>query len=216
MSTSQFDTSPNVLFSINKVEKSKENKDSAQTTASDMDADARILAKMGYKQELYRGFNAFMSFSFNFTAVAVISSSSLLFSYGLTTGGPAVMIWGWIIASVFTILTGLSMAEICSSYPSAGSVYHWAGMLASERGARVASYICGWFNFIGNAAGDASYAYGFSQVIAAAVALGSNGQVNFSLGALSGLAIGISFVWTLKNTARVDHQGWFNNFSAIY
>jgi amino acid transporter len=71
-----------------------------------------------------------MSFSFCFTAVAVISSSSLLFSYGLVTGGPAVMIWGWIIASVFTILVGLSMAEICSSYPSAGSVYHWAGMLA--------------------------------------------------------------------------------------
>jgi amino acid transporter len=117
---------------------------------------------MGYKQELYRGFNAFMSFSFCFTAVAVISSSSLLFDYGLNNGGPAIMIWGWIIASVFTMFVGLSMAEICSSYPSAGSVYHWAGMLASDESGPAASYICGWFNFLGNAAGDASYAYGFA------------------------------------------------------
>ena len=72
------------------------------------------------------------------------------------------MIWGWIIASVFTMFVGLSMAEICSSYPSAGSVYHWAGMLGSEKGGPIASYICGWFNFIGNAAGDASFAFGFA------------------------------------------------------
>ena len=54
------------------------------------------------------------------------------------------------------------MAEICSAYPSAGSVYHWAGMLATPKWAPFASYICGWFNFLGNAAGDASFAFGFA------------------------------------------------------
>jgi len=72
------------------------------------------------------------------------------------------MMWGWIIGSFFSILVGLSMAEICSSYPSAGSVYHWAGMLANEKWAPFSSYICGWFNFMGNAAGDASFAFGFA------------------------------------------------------
>jgi len=103
-----------------------------------------------------------MNFSFCFTAVAVISCISVLFDYGLATGGPVVMIWGWIIGSTFTIIVGFSMAEICSSYPSAGSVYHWAGMLAPKEWAPIASYICGWFNFIGNAASDASFAYGFA------------------------------------------------------
>jgi amino acid transporter len=116
---------------------------------------------MGYKQELYRGFNSFMNFSFCFTAVAVISSCSLLFSYGLSTGGPVVMIWGWIIGSAFTIMVGMSMGEICSSYPSAGSVYHWSGMLATPKWAPFASYITGWLNFLGNAAGDAGFAFGF-------------------------------------------------------
>lgn len=103
-----------------------------------------------------------MAFSFCFTAVAVISSQSLLFDYGLITGGPVLMVWGWIIASIFTIFVGLAMGEICSSYPSAGSVYHWAGMLATEKTAPFMSYIGGWFNFLGNAAGDASFAYGFA------------------------------------------------------
>ena len=85
------------------------------------------------------------------------------------------MVWGWIISSFFTIMIGLNMAEICSSYPSAGSVYHWAGMLAPPEWAPAASYLCGWFNFLGNAAGDSSYAYGFAQIVAAADALASNG-----------------------------------------
>jgi amino acid transporter len=48
----------------------------------------------------------------------------------MNTGGPVVIVWSWIVGSILNILCGLSMAEICSSYPSAGSVYHWAGILA--------------------------------------------------------------------------------------
>jgi len=72
------------------------------------------------------------------------------------------MVWGWLIGSFFTVMVGLSMGEICSSYPSAGSVYHWAGMLASEKWAPFASFMCGWFNFLGNSAGDAAFAFGFA------------------------------------------------------
>lgn len=139
--------------------------------------DDRILREMGYKQDLYRGFNAFMSFSFCFTAVAVITCTSVLFGYGLTTGGPVVIIWGWLIGAFFTLITGFVMGEICSSYPSAGSVYHWAGMLSSDEWAPSASYLAGWFNFLGNAAGDAGFAYGFAQVVSAAVYIGTDGEV---------------------------------------
>ncbi len=89
------------------------------------DSDVRLLKQMGYSQELYRGFSPLMSFAFCFTAVNVFTSLSLGFTYTLTTGGAGVAIWSWIIGSIFTILIGLSLAEICSVYPSAGSVYHW-------------------------------------------------------------------------------------------
>jgi amino acid transporter len=115
-----------------------------------------------YKQELLLGLNGIMNFSFCFTAVNVVSSFVILYSYGLNNGGPASIIWWWIIGSFFTIIVGLSMAEICSSYPSAGSVYHWAGMLSTPKWAPLASYSTGWLNYIGNAAADASFASGFA------------------------------------------------------
>ncbi len=92
----------------------------------DEDQDILLLTKMGYKQELYRGFSAFMSFSFCFTAVAVISSITGLFTTAMATGGPAVIMWSWIIGSVLTIIVTLSLAEICSTYPSAGRYYSYS------------------------------------------------------------------------------------------
>jgi amino acid transporter len=89
------------------------------------DSDVRLLREMGYTQELYRGFSPLMSFAFCFTTVNILTSISLGFTFTLTTGGSGVAILSWIIGSVFTILIGLSLAEICSVYPSAGSVYHW-------------------------------------------------------------------------------------------
>jgi amino acid transporter len=98
-----------------KIERSNEEEDS----------DVRLLREMGYTQELYRGFSPLMSFAFCFTAVNVLASITLGFTYTLNTGGSGVAIWSWLIGSVFTILVGCSLAEICSVYPSAGSVYHW-------------------------------------------------------------------------------------------
>ena len=204
------------FFMSNYKESGEKRESNSETTRTYMDEDDKLLAKMGYKQELYRGFSAFMSFSFCFTAVAVISGCSILFPYGMMTGGPVVMVWGWVIGSLFSIIVGLSLAEICSSYPSAGSVYHWAGMLATPEWAPFASYLCGWFNFIGNAASDASFAYGFGQILSAAVTIGSQGSVRWPVGANVGFAIGVSLLWAGKNVMRVDHQGWFNNASAIY
>ena len=57
-------------------------------------------------------------------------------------------VWGWIIVSAFTVIVGCAMGEVCSTYPSAGSVYHWTGQLAPEKWAPLISYICGWFNFL--------------------------------------------------------------------
>lgn len=50
---------------------------------SDDQDDAQVLDEMGYKQDLFRGVTGwFMNFSFTFTAVSIISSYSILFSYG--------------------------------------------------------------------------------------------------------------------------------------
>ena len=75
-----------------------------------------------------------------------------------------VIVWSWIIGSLLSIVIALSMAEICSTYPSAGSVYTWAGNLASKEYGPFAAYVTGWFNFLGNAAGDAFYGFTFAGI----------------------------------------------------
>ena len=130
---------------------------SVQQRAEEELNDATFLRQVGYPQTLYRGFSSFMSFAFGFNVVSVLISITIGFAYSMKTGGSGVAIWSWIIGSIFTILIGLSLAEMSSVYPSAGSVYHWSGKLVPPRYAPIASFICGWFNFVGNAAGKNTF-----------------------------------------------------------
>ncbi|CAF2708879.1 unnamed protein product [Rotaria sp. Silwood2] len=168
--------------------------------------------EMGYKQELYRGFSPLMSFAFCFTSVNVLTSMSISFTYALHTGGSAVAVWSWLIGSIFTNLVGLSLAEICSVYPSAGSVYYWAGQLVPIQYAPLSSFICGWFNFVGNVAANAAFSSGFATIVNAALIL--DGKDSLSTGAEVGISIGITILWAIQNTFRIDQQGWLNNVAA--
>jgi len=116
-----------------------------------------------------------MSFTMVFTSVRVFCSNAIFFDYGINTGGPVMLTWGWVVGSLFTLMIAISLAEITSTYPVSGSTYHWAGIMAKREHAGITSFICGWFSLLGNAACDASYAYGFAQIIAAIVQLSSDG-----------------------------------------
>lgn len=112
--------------------------------------DEIILAEQGYKQELKRDWSVLHNFGVSFSIISVITGITTLFSYGLNTGGPAVMSIGWLVVSLFTTSVGLGMAEITSAHPTSGGPYFWAAMLApDEKSAAFFSWITGWFNFVG-------------------------------------------------------------------
>lgn len=124
--------------------------------------------------------------------------------------------WGWIVGSTFTIMIACSLAEITSTYPVSGSTYHWAGILSKREYAGLSSFVCGWFSFLGNTACDASYAYGFAQIVAAIVTMATEGSVEVNNQHRVAIAIGCMFSFAIKNIAKMDAQGWFNNASAIF
>ena len=97
---------------------------SASTEENESDDNAPM-ADVGYKQELVRGMDGFMSFAIGFTEVNTIVSVTSVLTYGLVTGGPVTMVWGWIITFAMTMGIAYNFAEICSVFPCAGSVYHW-------------------------------------------------------------------------------------------
>ncbi|KAF9267048.1 APC amino acid permease [Marasmius fiardii PR-910] len=114
--------------------------------------DEQDLARMGYKQELKRDLGLLQNFGVSFSIISVITGIPSLFAFGLNTGGPAVMVWGWIIVSTFTMSVGLAMAEICSAHPTSGGPYFWAAMLSNPEDAALTSWITGWFNLLGQVA----------------------------------------------------------------
>ena len=42
--------------------------------------------------------------------------------------------------------------EVCSAHPTSGGPYFWAAMLSTPKRAPFASWICGWFNLLGQVA----------------------------------------------------------------
>src|SRR6202453_994955 len=104
------------------------------TAAQEMTADERRLHELGYAQELRRRMSGFSNFAVSFTIISILSGCLTTYYFGMEEGGPAIIVWGWPIVGIFTLLVGLSMAEVCSSFPTAGGLYYWGGKLPPRTG----------------------------------------------------------------------------------
>ncbi|KAB2624228.1 amino-acid permease BAT1-like protein [Pyrus ussuriensis x Pyrus communis] len=101
------------------------------------------LHELGYKQELKRDLSLLSNFAFSFSIISVLTGVTTLYNTGLRYGGPVSFVYGWFITGVFTIFVGLSMGEICSSYPTSGGLYYWSAKLAGPKWAPFASWLTG-------------------------------------------------------------------------
>jgi amino acid permease (GABA permease) len=133
--------------------------DTTEPPAAPVDEDDARLHQLGYAQELKRSLSGFSNFAVSFTIISILSGCLTLYGYGLSTGGPVAMIWGWPLVGVFVVLVALGMAEVCSSYPTAGGLYYWAAKLAPSHGPAW-SWFTGWFNLIGQVAVTAGIDFG--------------------------------------------------------
>jgi amino acid permease (GABA permease) len=124
-----------------------------------MTEDEQRLHEMGYAQELRRRMSGFSNFAVSFTIISILSGCLTLYGYGMNVGGPVVMTWGWPFVGVMTLFVGLAMAEVCSSFPTAGGLYYWSAKLARKNGPAW-SWFTGWFNFLGQVAVTAGIDFG--------------------------------------------------------
>lgn len=136
----------------------------SETTTISGDADTDRLHELGYAQELRRGMGWFSNFAVSFTIISILTGGITTFYLPLLAGGPRAVTFSWIIVGAFTLLVGLSMAEICSAYPTAGGLYYWSAKLA-KRNAPAWSWFTGWFNFVGQVAITASIDFGLATTI---------------------------------------------------
>jgi amino acid permease (GABA permease) len=123
--------------------------------------DEQQLHEMGYAQELLRKMSGFSNFAVSFTIISILSGCLTLYLFGMNTGGPVVMIWGWLLVGVMVTLVGLAMAEIASVYPTAGGLYYWSAKLGGKSGAAW-SWFTGWFNLLGQVGVTAGIDFGLA------------------------------------------------------
>ncbi|GJN16763.1 hypothetical protein PR202_gb03784 [Eleusine coracana subsp. coracana] len=140
-----------------------------------VDPDQARLQQLGYKQELKRGLSVVSNFAFSFSLISVLTGVTTTYNTGLRYGGPASMTLGWLVVAAFNGCVALSMAEICSAYPTSGGLYYWSAKLAGKGRAPFASWITGWFNIVAQWTGTASVNFSLAQLIQVMIVLGTGG-----------------------------------------
>jgi amino acid transporter len=110
----------------------------------------RTLEDLGYTPELSRNRSVWQVTFMCFILSSVPYGLSTTLFYPLAGGGPANVIWGWVVVSCMIFCVALSLAEITSVFPTAGGVYYQTFVLSPVWCRRVASWICGWSYVAGN------------------------------------------------------------------
>ncbi|KAI7215602.1 putative GABA permease [Hortaea werneckii] len=129
------------------------------------------LAQMGYKAELPRSLSMLSVLGLSFAIMAVPYGLSTTLYISLTDGQAVTVIWGWVFVSLISLSISASLAEICAVYPTAGGVYYWSAMMATKDWAKIASWITGWFNLVGNWTVTLSINFGGAQLILSAISI---------------------------------------------
>ncbi len=128
------------------------------TSGHHLTEDEKLLHRLGYAQELFRAMGAFRNFAISFTIISILAGCLTSYYLAFQWGGPVAVEWGWIIVGVFTTFVALSMAEIASTYPTAGGLYYWSSRLGSAAW----GWFTGWFNLLGLVGIIGAVAYGLA------------------------------------------------------
>ncbi|KAI0112208.1 amino acid transporter [Nemania sp. FL0031] len=107
-------------------------------------SDDSLLRRLGKRPILNR--------SFGFMSILGLSCSALCTWEGilvsslpsLLTGGPAAVIWGFLVNWIGVGSVYLVIAELASAAPTSGGQYHWVALMAPRSCSNFFAYLSGW------------------------------------------------------------------------
>ncbi|MFE7116049.1 amino acid permease [Streptomyces sp. NPDC057654] len=170
--------------------------------------DERLLRELGIKQTLHRRMNTSGSTYAGVGTISIMSGTLLLFGFGLNSGGPSVVLWGWLAIGPLVLCLAAALAEIASRFPSSGGLYLMAKNLGGDRW----GWYTGWLNLLGLLAGIAAQDYGIGTFAAA----WANWQWGITLSprALMALCGVILLLHALMNLFSANLMNTLNSVSA--
>jgi amino acid transporter len=173
--------------------------------------DTQRLHEMGYAQELKRGMGAFSNFAVSFTIISILSGCLTLFGFGMVIGGPASSAYGWPLVGIMVTFVALAMAEVCSSFPTAGGLYYWSAKLAPGKSGPAWSWMTGWFNLLGQFAITAGIDFGLAAFVCAFLSLAFDVEITRII--LIGVYTAVLVIHGLLNTFGIKLVALLNNVS---
>ncbi|KAL8662431.1 MAG: hypothetical protein Q9202_004752 [Teloschistes flavicans] len=120
------------------------------------DQDEIDLAAFGKKSQLKRKFGFISMVGLTCTLMATWEGLFSVFALGFTNGGPAGLVYSFIICWIGTLGLFSSLAEMASAVPLAGGQYSMVSEYAPPGASNFLSYITGWLTCLGWQAATAS------------------------------------------------------------
>src|SRR5438093_841384 len=142
----------------------------ARDEAAQLDQDAAELKQFGYAQQLLRDMGGFSNFALSFSIISILTGAVTLYGHGLRYGGPLVMGLGWPLVTLLTLPIAASLAQLASSFPTAGALYHWSSILGGPGW----GFLTAWLNTVGQFAITAGIDYGLAEFVAAMTGAGGD------------------------------------------
>ncbi|EUC44350.1 hypothetical protein COCMIDRAFT_27322 [Bipolaris oryzae ATCC 44560] len=146
----------------------------AGSKGQEFDRDRYELARVGKEQVLKRRFGLVsmtgLSCGLMCTWETLLVYFSV-FSIGFNNGGPAGLIYGFILIWLGNFSVFICIGELASAVPTAGGQYHWVSLLAPQSSNKFFSYVTGWLTVIGWIAALTSVCYFVADLILQLVSL---------------------------------------------
>ncbi|PWY73880.1 GABA permease gaba [Aspergillus sclerotioniger CBS 115572] len=98
----------------------------------------------GRQESLRKKFGFLSQLGIAFVILTTWTSMAASMNIALPSGGSVAVLYGLILSGFLTMTVALSLAEICSVYPTNGGQYEWTALLSHPSYRRFLSYVCGW------------------------------------------------------------------------
>src|SRR3954449_8815106 len=182
----------------------------AANQASNLSDDEKMLAKLGYAQDLHRSWSGFSNFAISFSIISILAGCLTNFGAGFNNGGPVSISWSWPILGAFILIIGFTMSELVSAYPTSGGIYWWASKLGGAR----AGFYTGWLNLVGLVAVTAGVSYGCATFIDLTISTASKSYADsYSLTRVFLIFLVVLALASVLNIFRGGFMAIMNNVS---
>ncbi|KAF9283026.1 hypothetical protein BGZ68_005606 [Mortierella alpina] len=143
---------------------------------------------------------------FSLTGITLTSSNVLcgivaLYGLPLTNGGPAWATWSFLVVGLMSVIVGLCLAELASSYPTTAGVHNWVYQLGSSRNRAFLTWMTGWLTIASSVASASSIAFYFSSILGQILL--SVHKIAFTPGMLVMFHLGAVLFWQILNLLPV-------------